>query len=368
MGFALDNGPSFPGTRSAHWVRSTTSGQGRHAYFLQSVSVLGEDAPRLSLDVKVTAHNLEAGGDVEPDPAFEWPVRVDVLYTLASDPSQTQGWVHGFYVSPPGDGDPFDEGSGIIAEYEDTEVQRGVWSTHAFDLANELPDLGEIIRVRIGGAGWAFEGQVDNVVLSRSCPCSGCDVDDDGFCNFFDSIAIAGCRDGDCSGCVNPCDVNCDGGVNNCDFLFVIDQINGDFTCKACGACCTESDCIVTSPEGCDFDDGVFVGDGTVCGPDTCQCLEDADCNDTHACTYDECTVASCFNSLRAYGDANGDGALNLFDIFCILDLIEGSQGDAECNVLNADISPCTPNGTLNLLDVFAVLDAIGGLDPCCGE
>jgi len=169
IGSAVDNGPSAPGSSAAHWVRSTGSNQGRHIYFYQDVSVTTASELQLTLDVKVISHNLSAGGDVSP--AFEWPVRVHVGYTLASDPGQTQLWIHGFYVDPPGDGSRVvDPGQGIIAEYEDTQVSAGVWSTHTFDLASELPDLGEITRIGVGGAGWSYEGLVDNVVLSRAVP------------------------------------------------------------------------------------------------------------------------------------------------------------------------------------------------------
>ncbi|UCC31528.1 MAG: SMP-30/gluconolactonase/LRE family protein, partial [Phycisphaerales bacterium] len=164
IGFAVDNGPSAPGSRAAHWVRSTGGNSGRQIYFYQDVSASAADDPRLSLDVKVISHSLPAGGTVSP--AWEWPVRVDVTYTLASDPGQTQRWVHGFYLDPPGDGARVaDPGSGIIAEYKDTLVAAGVWTTQTFDLVSELPDFGEITRIRVGGAGWSYEGQVDNVVL-----------------------------------------------------------------------------------------------------------------------------------------------------------------------------------------------------------
>ncbi len=89
------------------------------------------------------------------------------------------------------------------------------------------------------------------------------------------------------------------------------------------------------------------------------------DCGDGDPCTFDECVGGACVNSPVAYGDVNGDGAVNLFDVFCVLDGIGGDF--SECDFSNVDIEPCVPNGTLNLLDVFALLNAIGGTDPCCG-
>jgi hypothetical protein len=96
-------------------------------------------------------------------------------------------------------------------------------------------------------------------------------------------------------------------------------------------------------------------------------CVEDEECNDSNACTYDECDNGLCSNTPRVYGDVGGNGARSLLDVFCILDLIGGSSADPACNVTNADIDPCTGNGVLALFDIFAVLDAIGGIDPCCG-
>ncbi len=96
------------------------------------------------------------------------------------------------------------------------------------------------------------------------------------------------------------------------------------------------------------------------------SCTDAPDCNDANACTYDGCEAGTCSNTPRPYGDIDGNGTLNLFDIFCILDLVGGEPVDSECNAVNADIEPCEPNGTLNLFDIFSVLDAIGGEDPCC--
>ena len=96
-------------------------------------------------------------------------------------------------------------------------------------------------------------------------------------------------------------------------------------------------------------------------------CTEDCDCDDSDVCTYDECIERGCSGRLRLYGDVNGDGVVNVFDVFCILHLIAGEPDERDCNWVNADIEPCVANGTLNVFDIFAVLDAIAGTDPCCG-
>jgi hypothetical protein len=96
------------------------------------------------------------------------------------------------------------------------------------------------------------------------------------------------------------------------------------------------------------------------------DCFENSDCDDDgDVCTYDGCVAGECATTLRVYGDVTGDGARNLLDVFCILDLIGGSPVGPECDASNADIEPCAGNGVLSILDIFAVLNAIGGTDPC---
>ena len=100
------------------------------------------------------------------------------------------------------------------------------------------------------------------------------------------------------------------------------------------------------------------------------MCSKNADCDDLDVCTYDECVDGVCTNTPRLYGDINNSGTPNVFDIFCILDLVAGDPVDPECDEVNADIAAvqgeCGANGVLNVFDMFAVLDAIAGVDPCC--
>ncbi len=94
----------------------------------------------------------------------------------------------------------------------------------------------------------------------------------------------------------------------------------------------------------------------------TCICTRDDDCGDNDACTQDVCSGA-CLNMPRVYGDVDANTAVNLFDLFCVLD---GFGGDfSNCAFVNVDIEPCPGNGTLNIFDLFAVLDAFSGIDPC---
>ena len=183
----VDNGPALPGVKAVHWVRPAGSSSGRHLVIGQSLSIDTSlyTSLELSVDVKVIWHNLVAGGTWTP--AFEWPVRVRVNYTLASDPTQSQYWIHGFYVDPPGDGTRVnDPGYGLIPIFEDTEVTPGVWETHTFDLFQELPDLGVIYTIEVGVAGWGYEGQGDNVGISGEGGYELGDLNCDGSVNAFD--------------------------------------------------------------------------------------------------------------------------------------------------------------------------------------
>jgi hypothetical protein len=173
MDCPADNGPSAAGTQALHWVRPAGSTSGRHINVTQAFGTPIDATTFLSLtlqlDVHVTSHNLSAGGTSTP--AFEWPVIVQLTYKRASNPALTQVWRHGFYVDPPGDGARVvDPGTGLIAEYEDTQVTTGTWSAHAFDLLAELPDVGEITHVVVGAAGWGYEGQADNISISGTLP------------------------------------------------------------------------------------------------------------------------------------------------------------------------------------------------------
>lgn len=157
------NGPSLPGSSSVFWNRPSGGGSGDRSGVEQSLSIDAADylSLVLNIDVRVDSHNLEAGGTVSP--AFEWPVMVEIRYTLKSNPLTTQIWRHGWYVDPPGDGRVNDPGSGIITTYNDTLVSKGVWTANSFDLFTELPDLGVITHIQVAGSGWNFAGAADNV-------------------------------------------------------------------------------------------------------------------------------------------------------------------------------------------------------------
>ena len=140
--------------------------------------------------MKVLTHDVPAGGFVcnlpplSASPAFEWPVIVQTTYTTTG--GNTQVWRHGWYLGndsipePPGQpgdlGCPAslpgcpglsadDCGAGLIGVFNDEQVTLGVWDVNSFNLLAELPQVDTINRIYVGGSGWDFEGQVDNVEI-----------------------------------------------------------------------------------------------------------------------------------------------------------------------------------------------------------
>lgn len=153
-------------SHAVRWLRANGGNSGDRTGLDQTLSIhaASYDTLALSLDVRVDSHNLEAGGSVSP--AFEWPVMVELRYTLASSPATTQIWRHGWFVDPPGDlPRAADPGSGLIAFYNDTLVTAGQFQSYNFNLKTELPDLGTITHIQVAGSGWDFAGAVDNVSI-----------------------------------------------------------------------------------------------------------------------------------------------------------------------------------------------------------
>ena len=165
-GISSTTGPAGAGDTAVRFARPDGGGSGDLTTIQQAlyVPVTWYKNVTLSLDVKVDAEDLEAGGWVSP--AFEWPVVCEIQY-LDSD-GNTQVWRHGWYIDPPGDssgGPVTDPGQGLIAEYKDTLVAQGVWTHATLDLLDELPDAVTITNILVGGSGWSFDGSVDNVAI-----------------------------------------------------------------------------------------------------------------------------------------------------------------------------------------------------------
>ena len=164
------NGPSAPGLQAAAFLRSgdaLQSGDWTAIYQSLSINATQYSTLTLSLDVRVLYHDLEAGGHIAPLPSFEWPAVVQVDYVDTNGVSQI--WRYGWYLDPPGDfvtGQVNDPGQGLIPFYNDQRVlQPGMWVPNTFNLLNELPQVQTITRILVGGSGWNFESDVDNVSI-----------------------------------------------------------------------------------------------------------------------------------------------------------------------------------------------------------
>jgi len=90
-----------------------------------------------------------------------------------------------------------------------------------------------------------------------------------------------------------------------------------------------------------------------------------SECPDGGACTSGACAGGACVQVPNTYGDVDHNGAVNLFDLICVLKGISGQFGP--CTLEAVDISPCTPDGAVSIFDLFAVLNALSDADPCCG-
>jgi len=94
-----------------------------------------------------------------------------------------------------------------------------------------------------------------------------------------------------------------------------------------------------------------------------------AECNDANVCTFDQCVAGVCDSQPSKYGDIDGSGAVNIFDLFCMLDGLNDvfSTCSFEAVNLSGGTGVCTPDSVINIFDLFALLDALNAMDPCCG-
>jgi hypothetical protein len=169
IGSAEDNGPSAPGTFSASWTRSqggnTVDWTAIEQTFDPPIDVQTQSHVGLSMDVKVISHDL-GGAGFGPDRS-EYPVTVVLFFTDINGIERY--WQHGFFImsteetEPPPRGQIVAGGTGIVFS---TLVPQDRWVSRFFDLTNDLQRLAVpklITSIRIGGSGWNFQGQVDNV-------------------------------------------------------------------------------------------------------------------------------------------------------------------------------------------------------------
>lgn len=109
------------------------------------------------------------------------------------------------------------------------------------------------------------------------CPCNG-NTDGVGVVTMSDLDVISTCIDGDCTNCDNSCDVNCDGVIDLEDLSATECQVGtNDPTCCSTistGACCIDGiECFQATQVVCmGIEDGRFLGEGTTCVADGCDC------------------------------------------------------------------------------------------------
>jgi len=160
----------------------------------------------------------------------------------------------------------------------------------------------------------------------------------------------------------DPCDIdtllNPGTCLAHCEFTTVTEPIHGDGCCPEGANAINDNDCLpACGNDVCE--DGADVE----CVSD-CQCTHDTDCSDDYVCTFDQCIGSMCSYTPSRYADIDHNDAINIFDLFCIL---EGFGGDfSTCAFKDMDIQPCAGNETVNVWDLFAVLNAFSGTDPCC--
>lgn len=228
-------------------------------------------------------------------------------------------------------------------------------------------------------------------------PCDPCacllaaECDDAVFCTGTETCDAFG----ECQPGTDPCDPQvCDPMTSLCVDCLIHADCNDSVGCTddAClaGSCsyqpndanCLDDGLYCNGPEFCDGVGGCLsLGDPCIGQPcleatDSCGCLDNAQCNDSVLCSFDECLANSCEHAMRRYGDVNGDGFVNSDDALCELDTFAGVMNPASCDgaaFIYLDIAPCPSagdpdnmgDGFGNTDDTLAVLDAFAGMPAC---
>lgn len=144
-------------------------------------------------------------------------------------------------------------------------------------------------------------------------------------------------------------------------------SVDGGGTMFASGEC-YELEGTIGQPDAGFLAGGAFELDGgfwAIPAGSGVACVKSDTCNDTNACTFDECVAGTCVSIAIPYGDVNGSGVVDLDDILCV---IAGFGNFDDCPT--GDIAPpCTGDGIIDLDDILAVIGAFGGANPCgcCG-
>jgi hypothetical protein len=205
-----------------------------------------------------------------------------------------------------------------------------------------LPD--ETFYADFENVGYYLSLFPGELMVLEPCTCNG-NVNGDGFVNANDEIVVGTCiRQGNCSGCVNTCDVNCDGLIDWVDFGLVRCQWNGATDCceRPTGACYDFSYagsaefCVTTLPTACTAYGGSYAGDNTSCPINNCACDADVDNN----------------------------GFTNIVDVARILDCARGVSCSACSGGCDVDC-----DGNVDFADAGAAwCEFQGGGSYCCNE
>ncbi|MGA1790445.1 MAG: hypothetical protein ACMUIM_03085 [bacterium] len=159
-----DNGPGGQGENACHFSRTNGGSSGDWTAIRQEdLDVEADIYPDLELwlDVKALDHNLCGGGQAG---AWEYPISV-VIHYLDSGNNTMDAQV-GWYLATDSACDATEdwqwwESSGRWAKSR--PIDPDTWYTESIDLQDPNLDMAYITGITVGGAGWDFEGRVDNV-------------------------------------------------------------------------------------------------------------------------------------------------------------------------------------------------------------
>jgi len=244
--------------------------------------------------------------------------------------------------------------------------------------------------------------------VPEPCPCEG-DINGDGQINLQDGNAIVDCyQSGDCSNCVNSCDVNCDGMVNQFDanpdllevdsfWLCLFEGGTAEMCCGPTGACCDsvtgvchdglrQADCQAKTQS---WTPGALCGDitcqpapmGACCNTATGVCedgLLEAECADANEVWTEGAVCSTAVCPLPPTGacchTGNGGCEDGVLQIECSAEDEVWTEGascaDVDCSAPQP--SPCTCNadvdddGSLLIIDGICILDCYLNDDCSC--
>ena len=187
-------------------------------------------------------------------------------------------------------------------------------------------------------------GEVCEVLSEADCVAQVGEYGGDGtFCTMDLCVPLGACCLTDA--CSDVTEEECDG-----DFAGDGTECSTD-PCSL-GACCLGTLCLDDfNQQGCEQFGGVYLGDRSVCDPETsCECAVDADCPEGETCNPE---TAQCV----CEGDANADGLVDPLDSGFVLARFgcEVGTGDHGC-----DAADQNGDGTVDPLDVGFVLARFG--------